>query len=296
MRFCLFLGCNMPAIRPDVELAIRLSLQSLGVEILDIDGAACCPAYGTFPSVDEEASLAISAWNLANAEKKGADIVVQCGSCYSVLKIGRYKLIHGKLEEINKKYLSKVGLRYEGKTDVRHVLDVLHNVIGIERIKSSLKYSLKGMKVLFQYPCHVLRPSKKVGFDDPENPVVFRNLLEALGAEVPRYSREMQCCGGAGGFAKHDKNANLEFLKKKLDAMKDEVDPDCIAVSCITCLMHMDNVQAEMRKLGMIDYQIPVFDFNQLLAICQGHDPNKVARIATIPRDVVIRKIVGNRI
>jgi len=296
MKFCLFLGCNMPAIRPDVELAIRLSLQTLGVEVLDVEGASCCPAFGTFPSVDEDATLAINAWNLANAEKKGADIVVQCGSCYSVLKLGRYKLIHGKLEEINRKYLSKVGLRYEGRTDVRHILDVLHNVIGLEKIRASLKYSLNGMKVLFQYPCHVLRPSKKVGFDDPENPVVFRNLLRALGAEVPRYSREMQCCGGAGGFAKHDKISNLQFLKKKLDAMKDEVDPDCIAVSCITCLMHMSNAQAEMKKLGMIDYEIPVFDFSQLLAICQGHDPKRVAKLAMPSSEVVIGKILRNRI
>ncbi|MEM2817025.1 MAG: CoB--CoM heterodisulfide reductase iron-sulfur subunit B family protein [Archaeoglobaceae archaeon] len=296
MKFCLFLGCNMPAIRPDVELSIRLSLQTLGVEVLDIEGASCCPAFGTFPSVDEEATLAINAWNLANAERKGADIIVQCGSCYSSLKLGRYKLMHGKLEEINQKFLSKVGLRYEGKTDVRHLIDVMHNVIGVERIRNSLKFSMKGMKVVVQNPCHVLRPSKKVGFDDPENPVAFRNIVKALGAEVPRYSRERQCCGGAGGFAKHDKTSNLEFLKKKLDAMKDEVDPDCIAVSCITCLMHMDNAQAELRKLGMIDYQIPVFDYCQLLAICQGHEPSKVARIATTPRDAVIGKILKNRI
>lgn len=296
MKFCLFLGCNMPAIRPDVELGIRLSLQTLGVEVLDIEGAACCPAFGTFPSVDEEATLAINAWNLANAEMRGADIAVQCGSCYSSLKLGRHKLLQGKLEEINRKYLSKVGLRYEGKTDVRHIIDIMHNVIGVEKIRNSLKFSMKGMKVVVQNPCHVLRPSKKVGFDDPENPVAFKNIVRALGAEVPRFSRERQCCGGAGGFAKHDKMANLEFLKKKLDAIKDEVDPDCIAVSCITCLMHIDNAQAEMRKLGMIDYQIPVFDYCQLLAICQGHDPSKVAKIATIPRDGVIKRILENRV
>lgn len=296
MKFCLFLGCNMPAIRPDVELGIRLSLKSLGVEVLDVEGAACCPAFGTFPSVDEDATLAINAWNLANAERKGADIVVQCGSCYSSLKLGRYKLLHGKLEEINQKYLSKAGLRYEGKSDVRHIIDVMHNVIGAEKIRNSLKFSMKGMKVVVQNPCHVLRPSKKVGFDDPENPVAFKNIVKALGAEVGNFSRQKQCCGGAGGFAKHDKTANLEFLKKKLDAMKDEVDPDCIAVSCITCLMHMDNAQAELRKLGMIDYEIPVFDYCQLLAICQGHDASKVARIATTPRDAVIKKILKNPI
>ena len=64
MRIGLFLGCNMPALRPDTEKGIRASLESLGVEIVEIEGAACCPAYGTFWSVDEESALAINAGTL----------------------------------------------------------------------------------------------------------------------------------------------------------------------------------------------------------------------------------------
>jgi len=48
--------------------------------------------------------------------------------------------------------------------------------------------------------------------------------------------------------------------------------------------------------LGMIDYSIPIFDHNQLLAICQGHDPSKVSRIAETPRDEVIKKILENKL
>ncbi len=295
MRFGLFLGCNMPALRPDVEKAIRESLKTIGVELVEIEGAACCPAYGTFYSVDEDAALAVNAWNLALAEKKGVDLVVQCGSCYSSLKVGRHKLLNGKLDLINEKHLSVAGLRYEGKTDVRHITDVMYNVVGIEKIKESLKYSLDGLVAVVQNPCHVLRPSEIVAFDDPENPRVLKDLTKALGAEVPSYERELQCCGGAGGFSTHDKISSLKFLKAKLDSMKEEVDPDLIVTSCITCLMFMDESQEEMRKLGMIDYEIPVFDYNQLLAICQGHKPELVARIAKTPRDMVIKRILENR-
>ncbi len=92
MKYGLFLGCNMPAIRPDVERALRLSLPRLGLELVDLEGAACCPAFGTFPSADEIAGLAVSAWNLSIAEEKGVTLLAQCGSCYSSLRLGRATL------------------------------------------------------------------------------------------------------------------------------------------------------------------------------------------------------------
>ncbi len=296
LRVGFFLGCNLPALRPDAEKGIRVSLENLGVEIVELEGAACCPAYGTFWSVDEEAALAVNAWNLAIAEQKGVDMIVQCGSCYSSLRVGRHKLLNGKLEEINRKYLSKVGMKYEGKANVRHITDFMYNAIGTEKIREGLKYSMEGITAVVQIPCHVIRPSKLVGFDDPENPYVLRELTEALGASVPKFSRWRQCCGGAGGYARHNRRAAIEFLKLKLDAMKEEVDPDCIVTSCITCLMWMDEAQEEMRKQGMIDYEIPVFDYNQLLAICQGVDPKLVSRICATPRDKVIERILENRL
>ncbi len=296
MKIGLFLGCNMPALRPDVEKAIRASLSTLGVEIVELEGAACCPAYGTFWSADEEAALAISAWNHAIAEKAGVDMIAQCGTCYSSLRIGRHKLLNGRLDKINEKYLAKVGMKFEGKAVTRHITDFMFNAIGIEKIKKSLKYSMEGLTVVTHVPCHTIRPSEIVAFDDPENPKILKELTRALGADVQSFTREKQCCGGAGGYTKHDKKAALEFLRSKFDSMKEEVDPDCIVVSCITCLMWMDEAQEEMKKLGMIDYEIPVFDYNQLLAICQGHDPKKVARISKVSRDEVIRKILENKI
>jgi heterodisulfide reductase subunit B len=66
-------------------------------------------------------------------------------------------------------------------------------------------------------------------------------------------------------------------------------------VSCITCLMWMNNVQTEFGE----DYgePLPVFDYNQLLALCMGFDPQEVAsltetpKIQTGPRDRFIEKV-----
>ncbi len=294
MKYGLFLGCNVPAVRPDVERAIRLTMPRLGAELVDLEGSACCPAFGTFPSADETASLAISAWNFSIAEEKGVDLITECGSCYSSLRIARSKLLESeeKRKQVNK-LLKPTGKKFQGTVKVRHLIDVLFNDIGPEKIRKSIKYPLENINAIVQYPCHTLFPSEIVGFDSPSGrPHMFQELVEALGASVQTYSRELQCCGGAGGFVKGSFANASEFAFKKLRAIKKETDAEFIVASCITCLQHLDRMQDELnKKNGNNACSLPVFDYNQILAVCMDFKPKEVASISTISRDEFIKRI-----
>jgi len=294
MKYGLFLGCNMPAIRPDVERAMRLAFPALGVEVVDLEGAACCPAFGTFPSADENASLAVSAWNFSIAEEKGVDFIVECGSCYSSLRLAKDKLEkdHERKEKVNE-MLEGAGKRFEGTSVPRHVIDFLYHEVGLEKIREAIKKPLKDIRAVVQYPCHTRYPSEVLGFDDPGRPRVLQELVEALGAEVENYSRELQCCGGAGGFARLAYLDALQFAKKKFDAIKKETHADLIVVACITCLMHMEKVQKDLSKGNGDLFDIPVFDYAQVLALAMGFDPKEVASISIIPREKVIQKMTA---
>ncbi len=291
MEFCLFLGCNTPAIRPDVERAIRASMPEVGVDLVDTGGYVCCPAFGSFPSTDDESWLATSGWNLSIAEAKGKDILVQCGSCYSSLRMGREHLEQDetKLARVNE-LLELTGRKLECKTKVRHISEILYKDVGLEKISNSVKKSLDGLHGVVQYPCHTLFPSEVVGFEEsPRQPKALREMTEALGATIEPYSREFQCCGGAGGFTNNSPEEATAFAKSKLDAILYETKADFIVVSCITCLMHLDNIQKKLNEAeGTNKYNIPVFDYNQLLALCMGFDPKQVASISTVPRNLVI--------
>ena len=292
MKFGLFLGCNTPALRPDVERAIRLTMPKLGVELVDLEGYVCCPAFGTFPSTDEDSHLAVSGWNLSLAEQKGLDLLVECGSCYSSLRMGRELILHDEKRRARvNELLQPSGRSVEGKTKVRHITDVLYNDVGVEAIAKNIDKPLEGMHAVVQYPCHTLFPKELVGFDSPPaRPHIMRDLVEALGAKVDSFSREYQCCGGAGGFHGTSATEAREFARSKFDAIKKETQADFIVVSCITCLMFLDNVQKELSN-GNGEYNIPVFDYNQVLALCMGCDPKQVAPICTVSRDSVIAKL-----
>ena len=296
MKYGLFLGCNVPAVRPDVERAIRLSMPRLGAEMLDLEGSACCPAFGSFPSADEIASLAVSAWNFSIAEELGVPMVTECGSCYSSLRMALEKLREngGLREKVQGLLREKAGREFRGTASVRHIIDVLHNDMGTDRIRASIDRPVTGMSAVVQYPCHTLFPSEVVGFEESSGrPRMLRGLVEALGIEVRPYSRELQCCGGAGGFVKGSFAGASEFAFRKLRAVRAETDADLIVVSCITCLEHLDRMQAELAKKDPSFVPLPVFDYNQLLAVCMGFDPAEVASISTIPREAVVERIRG---
>lgn len=291
MRFGLFPGCNMPAIRPDVERAIRLTMPRLGVELVDLEGYVCCPAFGTFPSLDEDAWLALSGWNLSLGEDKDVDLLVECGSCYSSLRTGYYEITqHPERHQRVNELLAKADKHYEGRATVRHISDVLRNDVGLEKITETIERDLSGLHGVIQYPCHSLFPSEVVGFEGSSaRPHGLADLVEALGAEVDHFSLEYQCCGGAGGFHRSSKGEAEGFVKQKLDAIKRETRADFMVVSCITCLMFLDNVQAELSD-GSGEYALPVFDYSQLLALCMGFPAKEVASISAVPRTPVTER------
>ncbi len=296
MNYGLFLGCNTPALRPDVERAIRLSMPELGVDLHDLEGYVCCPAFGTFPSLDEDAQLAVNAWNMAIGEEKGVDLLVECGSCYSSLRTGRHELqTHEEKRHRVNALLKKAGKEYQGEAQIRHITDVLYNEVGPDEIQGSITKSLEGIRAIIQYPCHPLYPNEIVGFEaNATRPRGLAELVQALGAKVEHFSLEMQCCGGAGGFHGSSHAEANAFAKQKLDAISSETQADFIVVSCITCLMHLDNVQKELSK-GNGEYALPVFDYNQLLALCMGFPADEVAAIATISRNEIIERLANKK-
>jgi heterodisulfide reductase subunit B len=59
--------------------------------------------------------------------------------------------------------------------------------------------------------------------------------------------------------------------------------------------MYLDNIQKKLNEAeGTDKYHIPVFDYNQLLALCMGFDPKQVASICSVPRNSVIERIMAD--
>lgn len=293
-RVGLFLGCNIPLRRPDIEYSMRYLLKELGVEVVDLEGATCCPAFGTMPSIDLVGWCVGSAWNMAIAEGKGLEVMVTgCGSCYGSLNEARYHMEkHPEIKEKVNEILGSVGMRYEGKVKVYNIYNYIYDFIGIEELKKAVKYPLNGMVCGVQVGCHNLWPSKAYPANDENTfqPRRLREICEALGGVAPWYSMMTDCCGmGALGSLARDKSWSL--FKKKASKMIEEINPEVFVTGCSSCLLRFDNDQAQMKKEGVIDFEVPAVHVAQLVALALGAEPEKAVGLAEVPVDKVVEKI-----
>lgn len=143
MRYALFLGCVIPNRYPGIELAMRNVAPKLGMEIVDMEGASCCPAPGVFKSFDKPTWLALAARNLAIAEAHSSDIVTLCSGCYGTLKETNMILKEDsvKRESVNA-ILGEFKKEFHGNIDVKHFVEILYDNIGVEKLKNFVKRPL----------------------------------------------------------------------------------------------------------------------------------------------------------
>ena len=140
-KFALFPGCLMPTEQYAYELSIRETLPLLGVELVDVEGFSCCGE--PMKSVNQLLTLYLSARNLAIAEKHHLDVFVPCAMCHLALTECQHILEENPAmkERING-MLAAEGLKYIERRQVVHTVDLLHDQVGIEKIKEHVKKPL----------------------------------------------------------------------------------------------------------------------------------------------------------
>lgn len=293
----LYLGCNIPLKAPDIEQSFRKIFPALGIEPVDLQGASCCPAWGTAPSFDLNTWCALSSRNITIAESMGVDVMTGCNSCFGVLSEAKHFLEDADRRKAVNASLANINREFKGTSDIYHVAHVLHRKVGLEKIRENLKYSLDGLKIAVQTGCHTLWPSDvyKVKEQNPYYPTILRELCEATGATVPHYSRLESCCG-MGGMRSTDVEKSLRLFKDKLQSIKEETDADLIVTTCSSCFLQFDMSQPILRDRGLIDFNpIPTFYYTQLLALAMGFEPTQVAAISQIDRGAIIAEIQSEK-
>jgi heterodisulfide reductase subunit B len=268
MKFALFLGCTIPARLNQYESSSRAVLKELGVGLVDIREFNCC-GY-PLRNIDFKVFMLSSARNLALAEKKNLNVMALCKCCYGSLKKADYLMKENTSlkKEVNAT-LEKEGLTYEGRTEVKHLLSVLHKDIGIEAIKGKMATTFKGLKIATHYGCHALRPSQVVGFDNPLAPSLFDQLVEVTGAESIEWPMKLECCG-APLWGVNDQLSMDLTLKKLTDGKKSGADYVCAA--CPYCHIQFDKVQKMILSYRNVNHPLPSILYTQLLGLSMGVD------------------------
>ncbi len=264
-RIAFFPGCLIPARHPSMEFAIRYCMNNLDVELVDLEGASCCPDPIYFKSKDKLSWLSVAARNLTLAEDLGLDVVTNCSGCTATLSESYHLLQDDVLRTKVNERLARIGREYHGTSRVRHIVAFVRDAVGFDRIRESVVRPLESLKVAIHYGCHLLKPSRIMQVDDPNHPTVLEKLVEALGAVPVRHRNWYLCCGKACQVGDIPDN----MMRDLLGTVNEEL-ADIFCMICPTCFGQFDHGQMKvMRQFGGDLFTPPIYYF-QLLAFAQG--------------------------
>lgn len=274
-RFAFFRGCMIPVKLPHLEYVARQVLPRLGAQLVDLDGFTCCPDPVGFGAADPLTWIAIAARNLSLAEEQNLDVLSLCNGCAYTLRHAVHDLagspaLRRRVNDI----LAETGHTYRGASQVKHFLPWLAQDVGLDAIRRAVRRPLAGLRVATHTGCHLLSPQYLHGFDDSEDPVVFDQLVAALGATPLDYQTKTLCCG-IGFAVSGQPDPGAAALTAKLTDVHAAA-ADCIAVGCPFCFQQFDMGQLTAARKFNLDFKVPVLNYLQLLGLALGFDAEEM--------------------
>jgi len=273
LKYFIFLGCAIPYRVSAYEISTRKVMEKLGVKLEEMPEFNCCGL--PMDPISHEMMLLLAARNLCIAEEKNMNIMALCPGCAGTLnKVNTMLKNDKKLREEINGYLKEDGLGFKGTIEVRHLIRVLNEDVGVEKIRAAVKKPLKGLKVAEHNGCHALRPKEYMGFDDPEDPKVLKVLIEVTGAKCLDYMDESQCCGAP--VAGVNDNIPLQLSREKLTHVRD-VGAQVLITICPFCHMMFETNQMRIERIFNEKFGIPTLHYPQLLGLALGLSPQELA-------------------
>lgn len=266
MKISYYPGCTLKTKAKNLEDSALASLSALGYEVEEIDRWNCCGAVYSLADDDLLHQLA-PVRVLIRAKQSGADkLVTLCSQCYNTLARAN-QLVREDQEK--RKTLNDFMVEepdYNGDVEVVHLLQLLRDEIGWEKLRQQVKKPLKGLRIGPFYGCTLLRP-EEVGIDSPVGPTILKEFIQALGGQVTDFAASEECCGSYQVLGNPE--AGLKRTQRVVEtARKSGV--EALILSCPLCEYNIGKQQKELDSVGKSG--LPVFYFSQLLAIALGLD------------------------
>jgi heterodisulfide reductase subunit B len=286
LKYAFFPGCSLESTARPFDLSTRAVCHALGIALEDIPGWVCCGSTPAHASSDSLA-VALPALNLQKARAAGLPVMVACASCYARLRTANHRIVGAPEDRLRAERIT--GHPYDGGVEVRHVLDVLVNELGPDRIRAKVRRPLSGMRVACYYGCLLTRPPEIVAFDDPEHPSCMDELMAAAGAESVDWPFKTECCGASLSMTN---SAVVSRLTHRLLRMAQEAGADCLAVACPLCQVNLDLRQADAGKAHGPLLPMPVLYVTQLLGLALGlsQEALGIDALAVSPRTLLAKR------
>jgi heterodisulfide reductase subunit B len=276
-KYLFYPGCSMEASASAYKDSLMAIRDDLGLELEEIHDWNCCGAT-EYLGLSLTPAYALISRNLALASKQAngsRTVVASCSACYlNLAKADHFMAERPSMGEKVSLALEAGGLHYKpGTLEIRHLLDVIINDIGLETVKSKVVKPLQGLRVAPYLGCMVPRPDYAHRWSDHEHPTELDRLLKALGAEVIDFPLKTHCCGGH--MPQIGPSTAFELLRRLIHSAA-QYNADLMVTVCPMCQMNLDAYQSEMNRYFHTSYHMPIVFFTQVMGLAFGKEPAKV--------------------
>ncbi len=262
-------GCLASLSQKELDASTRAIAEKLGFELVDIPGFTCCGA-GDVHEARPEYYLHLNARILGQAEQLDQQALLTiCNVCTLNLRQANKRLTSDPelLERVNANLREVGAATYNGTVEVRHLLWEIAEGDGYEKLKQIAAKPLAGLRIAPFYGCQILRPSKLLGFEDPDRPWSLERIIEACGAEPVDYPSKVKCCGFPIILAREE-TALGELIMPLAEAK--EAGADAMVTPCPLCHLSLDAWQGKAAREADMEFDLPILHLAQLVGAAAG--------------------------
>ena len=268
-------GCLASLSAKELDISTQALAPKLGLELMELESVTCCGA-GDIHEAEPDYYLHLNARILAYAGATGCDTLMTiCNVCTLNLRQANWQLKNDDaLRARVNDNLEAVGVPpYSGNVEVKHFLWLIAEGDGYEKLKGVAHKGLKGLKVAPFYGCQILRPSKLLGFEDPDRPSSLERIIEACGGNAIDYPAKIKCCGFPIIQAREDVALN-ELIQPIEQAL--EAGADAMVTPCPLCHLSLDAWQSKLEKATGRTLGMPILHLSQLIGVAAGFEASKL--------------------
>jgi len=290
-RVAYYKGCLASLSAKELDSSTQALAPKVGLELVELETVTCCGA-GDIHEAEPDYYLHLNARILAYAEAADCDtLLTVCNVCTLNLRQANWQLKNDEdLRDRVSANLERVGVPpYSGNVEVRHLLWEIAEGEGYELLKQSAHKGLKGLKIAPFYGCQILRPSKILGFEDPDRPWSLERIIEACGGEAIDYPAKIKCCGFPIIQAREE--TALGELIQPIEQAK-EAGADVIVTPCPLCHLSLDAWQSKLKKATGRDFKMPILHLSQLVGVAAGLEESELkCKRHVVSVDPVLEKL-----
>ncbi len=269
-----FPGCSADSHAAEYDHTARITAKALDIDLVVPPAWVCCGS--TVAAAADPAMRNVQPMRtVTTVERMGLDTVTSpCSACFVRLRASEQQTRRDP--KVALAVASETGHTYRGGVKVRHLLDVIVERAGLDRVAALVQRPLENLRVACYYGCLMTRPVRVVGDARPEYPQKMDALLRALGAEPVAWSSKTECCGNSLSLTRP---ALALEMSRRIIANAGECGAEALVTMCPFCHTNLDARQAQMG----VESTRPVLYATQLMTIAFGMG----ARAALLDKNIV---------